>query len=193
MNPPLVERVSEDRRDELIDVLMLAFSTDPVGRYGYVTPSQYLNGMRMLFGAMAGPSIRAGGAWLTDGAGAIWLAPDEGPNEEELKGLDGHVDPGRAEVMTQLLGAMGASHPKEPHWYLNFIGVDPNRQGQGLGSAVLKASLVPVDEQGAVAYLESSNPKNVPLYERFGFEVTGEIRIGDAPVVYPMVRAARAS
>jgi predicted N-acetyltransferase YhbS len=86
---------------------------------------------------------------------------------------------------------MSASHPEEPHWYLNFFGVDTHRQGQGLGSAILKTSLMSVDEQGAIAYLESSNPANVPLYGRFGFEVTGELQVKDSPVVYPMVRPAQ--
>ncbi len=93
--------------------------------------------------------------------------------------------------MGEVLGQMNDSHPEEPHWYLNFIGVDTHRQGQGLGSAVLKASLASVDEEGAIAYLESSNVVNIPLYERFGFEVTKEIQVNDSPVIYPMVRPAQ--
>ncbi len=42
-----------------------------------------------------------------------------------------------------------------------------------------------------MAYLESTNPLNVPLYERHGFEVVGTIEVGDAPAVYPMVRRPR--
>eukprot|EP01041_Mallomonas_annulata_P030478 gene30478-52615_t len=63
---------------------------------------------------------------------------------------------------------MGQFHPEEPHWYLSMIGVDPSHHGQGLGSALLKAGLQRCDADGLPAYLESSNPKNVPLYERFG-------------------------
>jgi ribosomal protein S18 acetylase RimI-like enzyme len=86
---------------------------------------------------------------------------------------------------------MDRYHPKEPHWYLAMIGVDPSRQGQGLGAALLKATLAQVDEQGLPAYLESSNPANLPLYERHGFEVQGEIRPGDGPPIIPMLRPAR--
>ena len=191
MQPPVVKNVSSDDQDALIDVLMLAFSTDPISRFGFLHPSQYLNGMRIIFGATAGPSIDGQGAWLTHGAGAMWLPPGTHVSDDSNEGIFEYLEPSRAETMGELLGQMEASHPKEPHWYLNFIGVDTHRQGQGLGSAVLKASLVPVDEQGAIAYLESSNVANIPLYERFGFEVTGEIQVKDSPVVYPMVRQSK--
>ena len=72
-----------------------------------------------------------------------------------------------------------------------MIGVDPSRQGQGLGSALLKAGLQRCDEEGLPAYLESSSPKNVPLYERHGFEVIGLIKPGDHPGLIPMYRPAR--
>lgn len=191
MAPPIVKTISNVDRDKLIDVLMLAFSTDPVSRFGFVTPTQYLRGMRIIFDATATPSIASKGAWLTEGAGAMWLAPGEHASDEDMADLAQHLEPSRADAMGELLGQMSASHPEEPHWYLNFIGVDTHRQGQGLGSAIMKASLLPVDEQRAIAYLESSNPANVPLYERFGFEVTGEIQVKDSPVVYPMVRPAQ--
>jgi hypothetical protein len=47
------------------------------------------------------------------------------------------------------------------------------------------------DEDHLPAYLESSNPRNVPLYERHGFTVIGAIQAGTSPTMYPMVRAAR--
>ena len=47
------------------------------------------------------------------------------------------------------------------------------------------------DREGALAYLESSNPRNISLYLRHGFEVIGEIRVGAAPLVTPMLRRPR--
>jgi ribosomal protein S18 acetylase RimI-like enzyme len=82
-------------------------------------------------------------------------------------------------------------HPTEPFWHLTFLAVDPFQQGNGFGTALLQETLRRVDEAGMVAALESTNIANVPLYERFGFEVTGEIRAGDIPPMYPMVRPAR--
>jgi GNAT superfamily N-acetyltransferase len=80
---------------------------------------------------------------------------------------------------------------KEPCWYLPLIGVDPTSQGRGYGSAPLRFALEQVDRTGAPAYLESSNPRNVPLYERHGFEVLGSIQAGSSPTIVPMLRRPR--
>jgi len=55
----------------------------------------------------------------------------------------------------------------------------------------MEPALTRCDEDGVIAYLESSNPADISLYQRHGFEVIGEIRVGDAPVVTPMLRPAR--
>ena len=65
-------------------------------------------------------------------------------------------------------------HPKVPHAHLVFLGVATNAQGRGVGSELLKHTLAPLDATGTVAYLECSTPRNVALYQRHGFEVTGE-------------------
>ena len=54
-----------------------------------------------------------------------------------------------------------------------------------------RSRLARCDAECAPAYLESSNPDNVPYYERFGFEVTGEIVIPDGPSLWPMWRNPR--
>jgi ribosomal protein S18 acetylase RimI-like enzyme len=71
------------------------------------------------------------------------------------------------------------------------IGVDPTCQGMGYGSALLAYALEVCDRDHLPAYLESSNPRNIPLYERFGFEVQGEIQVATSPPIAPMLRAAR--
>jgi len=97
----------------------------------------------------------------------------------------------RSAVLSRVGEAVRAFHPDAPHWYLSMIGVDPMRQGRGLGSALLEAGLARCDADGAIAYLESSNPKNIPLYERYGFEVLGVIDPEDFPPLTPMLRPAR--
>ena len=81
-------------------------------------------------------------------------------------------------------------HPDDA-WYLAFIGVDPSKQGLGVGSFILKEALKHIDELGERAYLESSNPRNMSLYERHGFESMGKVQIGDSPPAHPMIREAR--
>jgi ribosomal protein S18 acetylase RimI-like enzyme len=93
--------------------------------------------------------------------------------------------------MPKIFEQMEKFHPAEPHWYLPMIGVDPARQGGGVGSALMAEALKVIDRNGAMAYLESSNPRNISLYKRHGFEVIGEIQSGSSPIVRPMLRKAR--
>ena len=76
-----------------------------------------------------------------------------------------------------------------PHWYLGYLGARRDRQGQGLGSTVLREVLARADTKGIPAYLESSNERNLPLYERNGFRVIGELRALDhGPAIWRMWR-----
>jgi hypothetical protein len=56
----------------------------------------------------------------------------------------------------------------------------------------MRHQLAIADKESLPAYLESSKEKNIPIYASFGFEVTGEIRIKNGPVIFPMWRKARA-
>ncbi|MCH8850635.1 MAG: GNAT family N-acetyltransferase, partial [Chloroflexi bacterium] len=76
-------------------------------------------------------------------------------------------------------------------WYLAMIGVDPARQGLGLGSALLAHTLAEVDREAKPAYLEASSERSRDLYARHGFEVIGTIQVADSPTMFPMVRKAR--
>ena len=101
------------------------------------------------------------------------------------------VPPDLLPEVGELFSQIGRARPQQPHWYLPSLGVDPAHQGQGVGGALLRAALERCDREGAASYLESSSPRNVPLYERHGFEVQGEIRYGSSPPVIPMLRSAR--
>ncbi|MBB4047422.1 MULTISPECIES: GNAT family N-acetyltransferase [Sphingomonas] len=70
--------------------------------------------------------------------------------------------------------AVEAHFPSEPFWYLHIAGVDPARQGRGLGGASIRAGLARCDADGVPAYLETATESNVGLYARLGFELTGE-------------------
>lgn len=89
------------------------------------------------------------------------------------------------------LGVMERSHPREPHWYLAFVGTDPDCRGTGAGWAVIEPVLDRCDAAGLGAYLESSKPENLPYYERFGFGITGRIDLPDGPPLWPMWRDPR--
>jgi GNAT superfamily N-acetyltransferase len=89
-----------------------------------------------------------------------------------------------------MFGEMAAYHPRDPHWYLPTIGIEPHLHRKGLGSALLTEALSRCDQEHKPAYLESSNPANMALYQRFGFETPGDIRAGHSPPMIPMLRGA---
>jgi ribosomal protein S18 acetylase RimI-like enzyme len=144
--------------------------------------------------AFGGAALAHGTAHCTtDGAGAaLWLAPGIAPDEAELLAtVETTVAPAVRNEVLAMVEAMGHHHPDQPHWYLPMIGVEPSRQGRGHGAALLRHQLARCDDEGTLAYLESSNPRNISLYLRHGFEITGEIQAGSSPVMVPMVRTPR--
>jgi len=87
------------------------------------------------------------------------------------------------------VAALGGKHPRQPHWYLSELAVDPPVQGRGIGSALIADRLAQCDRDGAAAYLENSNPRNTPLYERHGFRTLEEhLMGGDGPPILLMWR-----
>ena len=129
---------------------------------------------------------------LAFAAVALWLPPDaEADGDAIVAALTDTVAPERHEDTIAVLGQMDEAHPRFPHWYLPWLGVDPSMQGCGLGGALLAQCLRIVDEDHVAAYLETPNPRTIPFYERYGFKVTGEARSGACPPLTFMLRAAQ--
>jgi ribosomal protein S18 acetylase RimI-like enzyme len=85
------------------------------------------------------------------------------------------------------------NHPKTPHWYLQVIGTDPAKQGKGFGGVIMRHTLATADAARMPCYLESSKDSNIPIYQSFGFKVTGEIKVPKGgPTLYPMWRDIQA-
>jgi ribosomal protein S18 acetylase RimI-like enzyme len=72
-------------------------------------------------------------------------------------------------------------HPSEPHYYLEYLGVEPEHQGKALGSTLMEHLIHTADEAQVGCYLENANPRNVPFYQRFGFEIVDEKKIIGLP------------
>jgi GNAT superfamily N-acetyltransferase len=187
----IVRTATPADKQSMISTLVTAFSSDPASRWVWRDPAVYLASFPAFATAFGGKAFVHGTAHCTAGgeAAALWLPPGVHPDDEELAHLLEQTAPAElvAEVGT-VFEQMAAYHPEEPHWHLPLIGVDAHMQGRGYGSALLKHALAECDKQGTPAYLESSNLKNVPLYERHGFEVKGTIQVGSSPPIVPMVR-----
>ena len=181
-------------RDRVVSTLVLAFAADPVARWMYPDADAYLAHFPRFVMAFGGRALAHGTAHQAgDFAGAaLWLPPGVHPDESALEDLLHATLPERTlgDVLG-LLDEMDRYHPAEPHWHLPMIGVQPARQGRGLGSALLRHALAACDRAGLAAHLESSSPANIPLYERHGFELRGTIRRGGSPPLFPMTRQPR--
>jgi ribosomal protein S18 acetylase RimI-like enzyme len=169
--------------------LARAFEDDPVFATLFGTPFPMARGERF-FRVMVRMGLRKGPGLVqrTEGheGATVWASPGawETPATEILRSAPNLLRSfGRRTVQNlKVLSVLEAHHPKEPHWYLEFIGTDPAHQGKGVGTALLQPMVDRFDEQGLPAYLESSKQANVPFYGRFGFEVTKRIELpGGAP------------
>lgn len=191
---PSVHSIAEAEAQEAYAAITLAFATDPAARWSWPQADAFLRNMPLLARAFAAKSFGAGTAFgIERFAGvALWLPPGVSPDEDALGALIERTAP--AAVRKDAAGVfeqMGSFHPKEPHWYLPLIGVDPARQGQRLGDRLMAHALTRCDADGLPAYLESSNSRNLSFYERHGFSALGRIQAGSSPTLVPMLRRAR--
>jgi len=171
--------------------MVLAFSTDPAVRWLYPDDHQYLTNFPKFAAAFGGKAFEQNTAYYINGysGAALWLRPGVEPDEDAMIALLQHSVPEREqEEVFAVFEQMGNYHPSEPHWYLPLIGVEPTQQRQGYGSALMKHGLMSCDRDNKLAYLESSNPNNIPFYERHGFELLGTIQVGTSPPIFPMLR-----
>ncbi|KAM5352055.1 hypothetical protein ACJ41O_004778 [Fusarium nematophilum] len=60
----------------------------------------------------------------------------------------------------------------EAHWFLSIIVTAPEAQRRGVGSALMRFGVEKADDEGWMAYVNSS-AEGRALYERFGFAVVG--------------------
>lgn len=178
----------------LLQTIVLGFSSDPMARWATPDAAVYLSRRDEFFDAFGGAAFDHGTAFVADDGAAVatWLPPGVESDGERLSAIMAEQTPeSRREEMDRLFGQMADAHPDEPLWYLPLIAADPAYQGRGLGTALMEAAMARIDADGRPAYLESSNLRNVPFYERFGFKSMGEIRTETSPVLTPMYRTGR--
>jgi GNAT superfamily N-acetyltransferase len=196
------QAVRTARRDEaalLGEVLADAFAEDPV--FAWLIPPQVPgrdDRLRTFFTSMSRGYLRLGKpCYLTDdaSAAALWAAP--GSWDMPLSQIILEAAPSGLAFRSLLLRALRTqlqiaglhAGQSPPHWYLGYLGTRHDRQGEGLGTRMLREVLARADTDGVPAYLESSNERNLPLYERNGFRVVGDLRaLGHGPTIWRMWR-----
>jgi GNAT superfamily N-acetyltransferase len=193
--------------DALAAVLARAFFDDPPMVWLLPDPATRPGRLTRMFATIIGiESLPYGGVDIACAGreilgGAIWMPPGHWQPGllGKIRAAPGHWRAvATAEIRAARMGyALSSAHPKQPHWYLKSIGIDPASQGRGAAGLLMRSRLEMCDRDGQPAYLEASKPSGVPLYERFGFRPTGHVGMPpEAPVLTkmwraPMARAAR--
>jgi GNAT superfamily N-acetyltransferase len=183
----------------IVDMLVRAFDDDPVANFMFAGTRRRRRGLHSFFTSqLRRQYLPHGHVYVTDdlNGAALWGPPDRvrhpvGELVQLFPTAPFLLSPYTISAL-RLLFTVESLHPTERHWYLFSLGTAPERQGKGLGSALLQTVLAHVDEEGDPAYLESSKERNVPLYARFGFEVIDEIPSkGGSPPLWRMWREPR--
>src|SRR5215210_895493 len=191
MTTPIVKTAIEADEADVIDALKVAFVADPATRWVWPDPQKYLSNFSSFAKAFGGKAFAHKSAHYVGNysVAALWLPPKVHPDVDVLIALlqSSGSDEAKSEG-PEVFERMSGFHPNEPHWYLPLLGVDPLHHGKGLGSALMEHEIVMCDQDNKYAYLESSNPKNVPFYKRHGFEILGTIQVNTSPPIIPMLR-----
>jgi len=186
--------VDESEQERVFATLVLAFAADPVERWLYPEPRQYLSHFPRFLAAFGGPAFAERTVWSLGefSAVALWLPPGTEADGDAITALIAEtVAADKHDDTFAVLGQMDAAHPTYRHWYLPWFAVDTALQGRGLGGQLMAPCLQIVDDTHLPAYLETPNPRTIPFYQRHGFEVTGEAQAGTCPPITFMLRAPR--
>jgi GNAT superfamily N-acetyltransferase len=121
------------------------------------------------FGAFRDGTLLGVAAFATPGSYPLPPTPDDSPL---LPPYLRRLPPGMLQGLIAYDDACVAHFPDEPAWYLMYLGVHPDAQGTGAGSALLRGALDTIlRRETAPVYLETGTERNVRFYERFGFRV----------------------
>jgi ribosomal protein S18 acetylase RimI-like enzyme len=199
---PAVRRATRDEIPILAALLARAFAADPF--FSYLAGTAPERNQRMRDGWAANLHHASAGfaaTWTTDdhAGAAIWIPPGRAASSalDQLSMLPALARLTGWRRLRETSAALAAledrrrAHAPVPHWYLSALGVEPERQGEGIGSALLAPVLASADGDGVPCYLETAVGRNVLLYERHGFDVVEEMILPNTDVHgWLMLRAA---
>jgi ribosomal protein S18 acetylase RimI-like enzyme len=181
---------------EMTTTLVRAFAADPVwGGWAFPDRAHAALHRGLFFDLWLEMALRHDFVWVTAGCEAVasWFTPGTGedtPDDYARLLQLAHENLG-AHAAAFLAGQelIERSRPQEPrHYYLSILGTDPAHRGRGFGRALLDAGLKVVDRERFPAYLESTNRRNLPLYESRGFRRIGSYALPGGPEMDQMWR-----
>ncbi|RLC58689.1 MAG: GNAT family N-acetyltransferase [Chloroflexi bacterium] len=185
-------------------MLARAFHDDPPSIWFFPDEKKRRIAMRGDFTAATRYGLRYGDVYVPDESpdgAAIWLPPGNPVVSalgmlrvgfREMASIPLKVGFGYLPRYFRVMRQMDELHKRDVpkrHWYLMVLGVEPERQGQGVGSALIGPGLARADGDRLPCYLETSKEINVVFYKKHGFEVLQEVPLGeDGPLMWTMLR-----
>jgi hypothetical protein len=163
----------------VVDTVVTAFEADPAFRFFFPDDASYRDLAGRFTGYLFDRRVSLGTVWIVEGGASVsmWDPPNatagdlaEGPPSPDLP----------AGVIARLQAYDAVVHaalPSAPHWYLGVVATHPDRAGRRWGRAVMAAGLQDAAVSGLPAYLETTNPHNVEIYRRAGWEVTESVTV----------------
>ena len=169
----------------------MAFVADPATRWVWTDTDKYLLHFPVFVNAFGGKAFAHKTFHYVGNycGAALWPPPNLHPDVDvliELLQSTGSDDAKRDGP--KVFEKTSTFHPNEPHGYLPLLGSDPYHHGKRFGSALMEHALQLCDRDNKFAYLESSNPKNIPFYKCHGFELLGTIQVNSSPPIFLMLR-----
>jgi ribosomal protein S18 acetylase RimI-like enzyme len=174
-----IRAITRERIPRVAEVFTRALRNDPIVLWPLAADGDVQASIETMFAAIYEGIADSGVIWEAgDAAGfAVWIPA--GAHQEMFDSdaavrdrLSPLTDDGGARYDT--LWSWIEDRVLGDAWYLDAIGVDPPQQGRGVGSALIRFGLERAAAQGKRAFLETAVERNVPYYERFGFEVFEE-------------------
>lgn len=180
-----------------------AYVDDPLLRWIFPDDATRLEATAAWLGVYVERYLRTGGAAserarVTEAGGgltgaALWRWPDDAFPGGELPTtvglLTALVGPAHAAAVGAAMAAESGARPTGPHAILHFLAVDAAHRGWGNARRLVDDGVARAQADGLPVLLETTNPVNVPIYERLGFAVHAEVTLGDdGPRLWVMTR-----
>jgi GNAT superfamily N-acetyltransferase len=179
-----VRKATDDDLPRMAAVLAHAFAQDPPMRWVMgASPSAERRLVPYFETLVPRLHMARGEVWVSDEPSGVaaWIAPGGWPPPQSLELALAPLllrtfgrHPLRASGAARV---NGSGHPVEPHWFLDYIAVEPSARSRGTGSALMRPVLERCDAEGVGAFLNAGSERSRDLYARHGFEVLGRFEL----------------
>jgi GNAT superfamily N-acetyltransferase len=194
--PPIpdVGHAHPDDREAVADTVRAAFAEDPA--WSFLLGARYDQLAPQFAGALFDLRVGSGEVWVTSDLAAVAMWERAGgerrPSEQTERVWEAYRAVAGPDVWDRLVEydrAVDAARPDTPYWYLGVLATRPQRQGEGLATAVMRGVLERADSEGVDCCLETSTDRNREFYRRRGFSDETALHIASGPPTWWLRRA----